>query len=234
MREFRLQGAEEQAVAAEAVEIRRLRDKLGPTGNTTSPCRWCGVAHNPMRLCAVDDLLAEIGRLRVSRDTAWVAVVNAIGECGTLRAKAEQLRTERDDAVLCKWCKKRDPACQCTHPTAESWMSLGETVDFLFDEIARLSADLGVTKQNYVHCCERVENKDRMVADRDAENKRLRSYVEQDARCPWCGGRLECLSACRRLGAVPWFDSARLSVSRALLRSLAAEGAKEEEQRNGT
>jgi hypothetical protein len=91
-----------------------------------------------MRLCAVDDLLAEIGALRASRDTARTAVVNAIGEYG-------RLRSENDAAVLCKVCHKRDPACQCTHPTdptAESWMSLSETVDFLFAEIERLRAEV--------------------------------------------------------------------------------------------
>ena len=64
MIEFKLQGAEEHEVAAEAEEIRRLRDRLGPTGNTTSPCRWCGVAHNPLVACAVADLLFENRRLR--------------------------------------------------------------------------------------------------------------------------------------------------------------------------
>jgi len=46
------------------------------------------------------------------------------------------------------------------------------------EQIERLNADLDVTKQNYRHSCESCDNKDAMIAERDAEIAGLRADVE--------------------------------------------------------
>lgn len=45
------------------------------------------------------------------------------------------------------------------------------------EQIEKLSADLDVTKQNYVHSCECRDNWDVMIAERDAEIERLQISV---------------------------------------------------------
>ena len=57
-------------------------------------------------------------------------------------------------------------------------------IDAAIADIERLTADLDVIKQNYVHACECIWNKNRMIADRDAEIDRLqRMATAETERC---------------------------------------------------
>jgi len=74
------------------------------------------------------------------------------------------------------------------------------------EEIERLQAELDVVKQNYVHTCESIRNKDQMVEDRDdkieqleKENDRLGNRIgELTGHLDWIGWSSEGIAGAKK------------------------------------
>ena len=52
-------------------------------------------------------------------------------------------------------------------------------IDAAIEDIERLTADLDVAKQSYVHSCESITNKNKMILDRDKDIERLNQMIRE-------------------------------------------------------
>ena len=93
--------------------------------------------------------------------------------CRAAADEIERLRADIDSVVLCRMCHKPDAACQCTHETTDSWMTVRETVAFMDDEVERLRA---IVDRGVVSARERVGLRQDLF-DAEREIEKLRAFI---------------------------------------------------------